>query len=162
MWLASALLALAAAVGGQFVLARLRPGGPFVVRFLAVGGVIGLVLAGQLMHRHGAGAEFWAGVLVYGFACELYLFLVTLVGSSASASLLRILRYGSATRAVIDGLSSGQAMVVSRLETLCVNGLLSRVSDGYALTRRGRCLLIPFRVLRLFFHGRRLPASGAP
>jgi hypothetical protein len=160
--LASALFALVAAVIGQFVVARLQFGGSFVARFLLVGGGVGLVMAGSLVREFGLGVEFWAGVLVYAFACELYVFLVTLVDSSISVSLLLLLRRGSSSRAEIDRLSSGGAMVASRLDKLCVNGLLKRVARGYALTPRGQRLLILFRALRFFFHQRLLPASGSP
>ena len=161
MWLFSALLALVAAVGGQFVLARLGLGRSFVARFLIVGCGIGLVLAGDLMKRYGGGVEFWAGVFVFAFACELYLFLVTLVASSVSVSLLRVLRHGSASRAEVDRGCSGRDMVAARLMNLCRSGLLRRPEAGYAVTRHGQWLLILFRALRFFFHRRLLPVTGA-
>ena len=162
MWLASALFALVAAVIGQVVVARLQFGGSFVARFLLVGGGVGLVMAGSLVRAYGWGVEFWAGVLVYAFACELYVFLVTLVDSSISVSLLLLLRRGSSSRAEIDHLSSSRAMVASRLEKLCVNGLLNCAGSSYALTPRGLRLLVLFRALRVFFHRRLLPAIGRP
>lgn len=162
MWLTSALLALAAALLGQVVVARVQPRGNFVARFLLVGGGVGLVMAGFLVRAYGWGVEFCAGVLVYAFACELHIFLVTLVDSSVSVSLLLLLRRGSSGRAEIDRRSSGRAMVASRLDKLCVNGLLDRAGSSYALTRRGRRLLVVFRALRVFFHRRRLPLIGRP
>jgi len=163
VWLVSALFALVGAVIGQVVVARLHFGGGFVARFLLVGGAVGLVMAGSLVRAYGWGVEFWAGLFVYAFACELYVFLVTLVDSSISVSLLLLLlRRGSSSRAEIDRLSSCRAMVASRLEKLCVNGLLTRAESSYALTGRGLRLLVLFRALRVFFHRRLLPAIGRP
>ena len=77
----------------------------------------------QLHHgatpRHGAEAWTPAGAVMRSF-------LVTLVDSSISVSLLLLLRRGSSSRAEIDHLSSSRAMVASRLEKLCANGLLRR------------------------------------
>ena len=162
MWLVSALFALVAAIIGQVVMTRLQFGGSFVARFLLVGGGVGLVMAGSLVRAYGWGVEFWAGVFVYAFACELYVFLVTLVDSSISVSLLLLLRRGSSSRAEIDHLSSSRAMVASRLEKLRMNGLLRRAGSSYALTGRGLRLLVLFRALRVFFHRRPLPAIGRP
>jgi hypothetical protein len=162
VWLASALFALVASVTGQIVAARLQLGGGFVARFLLVGVGVGLVLAGSLVRAYGLGVEFWAGVFVYAFACELYVFLVTLVDSSISASLLLLLRRGSCSRAEIDRLSSSRVMVASRLEKLCLNGLLKPAANSYVLTPRGQRLLVLFRALRVFFHRRLLPAAGHP
>jgi len=162
VWLVSAVFALMGAVIGQVVVARLHFGGGFVARFLLVGGAAGLVMAGSLVRAYGWGVEFWAGVFVYAFACELYVFLVTLVDSSISVSLLLLLRRGSSSRAEIERRSSSRVMVTSRLEKLCVNGLLRRAGSSYALTRRGLRLVVLFRALRVFFHRRLLPAIGRP
>jgi hypothetical protein len=162
VWLAGALSALVAAVAGQFIVARLEIGGSFLARFLLVGGGVGLAMAGSLVGGYGLGVEFWAALFVYAFACELYVFLITLIDSSISASLLLLLRSSSSSRAEIDRLSSSRAMVASRLQKLCMSGLLARAAGSYALTRRGQRLLILFRALRSFFHGRALPANGSP
>ena len=161
MWLTSALLALVAAVAGQFLAAHVRIGRGFVARFLLLGGSVGCVMVACLARTYGLSVEFWAGVLVYAFACELYIFLGTLVDSSVSVSLLLALRRGSSSRAELDRQSSDPAMVTSRLEKLCEHGLLGRAGDGYTVTRRARRLLLVFRVLRSFFHRRTLPAIGA-
>jgi hypothetical protein len=160
VWLTSALLALVAAVTGQFIAAQFQIGRGFVARFLLVGGAVGCVILAWLARTYGLSVEFWAGMLVYAFACELYIFLGTLV-DSVSVSLLLALRRGSSSRAELDRLSSGRAMVASRLEKLCEHGLLGRAGDGYTVTRRARWLLLLFRALRFFFHRRTLPAIGA-
>jgi hypothetical protein len=161
VWLASVLFALIAAVTGQFLVARFQIMRGFVARFLLVGGTVGCVIAACLTWTYGLRVEFWAGMLVYAFACELYIFLGTLVDSSVSVSLLLRLRHGSSSRAELDRVSSGRAMVASRLEKLYGNGLLGRAGDGYTVTRRARWLLRLFRALRFFFHRRVLPAVGA-
>jgi hypothetical protein len=161
VWLTSALFALMAGVTGQFLAARFQMGRGFVARFLLVGGTVGCVMVACLMTTYGLSVEFWAGMLVYAFACELYIFLGTLVDSSVSVSLLLSLRHGSSSRAELDRRSSGRAMVASRLEKLCENGLLERAGDRYTVTRRARWLLALFRALRFFFHRRTLPAIGA-
>jgi hypothetical protein len=160
VWLTSALLALVAAVTGQFLAARFQIGRGLVARFLLVGGTVGCVMVACLARTYGSSIEFWAGMLVYAFACELYIFLGTLVDSSVSVSLLLALRHGSASRAELDRRSSGRAMVASRLERLCESGLLGHSDDGYTVTRRARWLLRLFRALRFFFHRRTLPTIG--
>ena len=161
MWLTAALLALVAAVTGQFLAAGFQIGRGFVARFLLVGVTAGCAMVACLARTYGLSVEFWAGVLVYAFACELYIFLGTLVYSSISVAILLALRRGSSSRAELDRQSSGRAMVSSRLEKLCEHGLLGRVGDGYTVTRRARWLLLLFRALRCFFHRRTLPAIGA-
>jgi hypothetical protein len=160
VWLTSAVLALIAAVMGQFLAAKFQIGRGFVARFLLVGGMVGCVMVAWLTSMYGLSAEFWAGILLYAVACELYIFLGTLVDSSVSVSLLLALRRGSASLVELDRLSSGRAMVASRLEKLCQHGLLERAGVGYTVTRRARWLLLLFRALRFFFHRRTLPAIG--
>ena len=84
MWLAWTLLALIVAVTGQFLVARFHGGGSFVARFSLVGGPISLAMAASLLKTYGLSLEFWGGMFVYAFGCELYVFLGTLVGSSVS------------------------------------------------------------------------------
>jgi hypothetical protein len=132
-----------------------------VTRFMLVGGMVGCVMVACLTRTYGLSVEFWAGMLVYAFACELYIFLGTLVDGSVSVSLLLALRRGSSSRAELDRLSSGRAMVASRLEKLCASGLLGRAADSYSVTRRAHWLLLLFRALRFFFHRRTFPVIGA-
>jgi hypothetical protein len=90
-------------------------------------------------------------VVVYAFACELYVFLFTLVASSVSASLLMALAAGALTPQEIGALCDEAGMVQMRLERLVDGGLLRVAPAGYAPTRAARVMLAGFRMLRRFF-----------
>jgi hypothetical protein len=160
VWLASALVALIVAIAGQILVGLLQPARSMVMRFLIVGGGVGLLLVGHLAGSYGLGVEVWAAGLVYGFGCELWVFLITLVDSSVSVSLLLLLRRRPLGRVELIRFASGRMMVATRVEKLCARGLLQRASDGYTLTRRGRALVATFRFLRRFLHGQALPMMG--
>src|SRR3977135_4536201 len=64
--------------------ARARPVPPVVV----IGGAIGAALIGLCARSYGLTPPTLAATLTYAFACELYIFLFTLVGNSVSFGLL--------------------------------------------------------------------------
>jgi hypothetical protein len=103
-----------------------------VFRFVIVGGVLGLVWTWWLYGNFGLAPQFWAGVLVYGLCCELYVFLFTLAMSSISANLLVSLSRRAMTAAEIEQLYDSRAMVSSRIDRLVAVGLFER-SGGSAL-----------------------------
>ena len=151
MWSVWALIYFAVAITGHSVLCWLPLRGNVVVKFLMVGGTLGMALGGQEVLSHGLAIETWAALLLYAFACELYIFLFTLVSSSVSTSLLFLLRAGSFTQMEIDEHYSSTHMVDRRLESLLATGLLLASSSGYVLTDKGRALLAVFKALKRFF-----------
>src|SRR4051812_9253526 len=89
LWLFGALLLFGSAMVVHAIVCRLPIPLNIVLRFAAIGSAVGL---GWIWWLHSAyrvdEPEFWAGLLIYGFCCELYMFLFTLVISSISANLL--------------------------------------------------------------------------
>lgn len=132
-----------------------------VFRFAAVGGVLGLVWAMWLYGGYGfASPQFWAGVLVYGLFCELYVFLFTLAMSSISANLLVSLSRQPMNSVELDKLYDSREMVASRLDRLVAVGIFEEAPAGLRLTAKGERLVRTFGQLRAFF--RHLPAADAP
>jgi hypothetical protein len=125
-----------------------------VTKFLALGAPLGLILGSQEIWLRGLAVETCAALLLYTFACELYIFLFTLVDSSISAPLLLALSSASLTQAEIDRLWPGTEMVDRRIEKLVASGFLRATSSGWVVTAKGWALLAVFRILRQFF---RLP-----
>ena len=151
MWGVWVLIYFAVAIAGHAVLCRLPLRGNFVVKFLLVGGLLGVALGAHEVLSHGLAIEAWTALLLYAFACELYIFLFTLVSSSVSASLLIMLRTGSFTQMELDEHYSSTLMVDRRLDRLLATGLLGANSSGYVLTDKGRALLAVFKALKRFF-----------
>jgi hypothetical protein len=153
VWASAALLALVLAILAHAGLSRI-PGvpGSMVVKFVGPGLICGAVLAGWLvLAARAAPIESLAGVLAYAGACELYLFLFTLVSSSVSSQL--ILRLSSTPTPMTRSAAFAREddMVVDRLTKLLANDLLVEMPGGYGLTARGRRLLRTFDRLRYVF-----------
>jgi len=148
VWVAAYLMS---AVAAHCVLGRLARAGTGVGRFLMVATPLGLALFVHAASRDGLGPTTVAAVVVYAFACELYVFLFTLVASSVSASLLMALAAGALTAREIGTLCDEVGMVRMRLERLVNGGLLQVAPAGYAPTRAARVMLTGFRMLRRFF-----------
>ena len=127
-----------------------------VVKFVVVGGALGLALLGHLLAVEGVTHGTLAGLLVFGLASELYIFCFTLILTSVSAIWLRRLHRGSIDTAALAEAYSPTWMVETRLERLIENGFLVRAGDGYRLTEKGRGLIGTFGRLRAIFkHARR-------
>lgn len=159
MWFSLSLAYLLGAVAGHAVLCRLPVPGNVVVKFLLVGGALGLGLVGHGILLYGPRLETWTAALLFAFASELYIFLFTLVSSSVSVALLLKLRVGSLTKTQIDALYDSCSMVEGRIEKLLANGLLRQSAAGYALTHKGRVLLTVFGGLRRLFGHAPVPSS---
>jgi hypothetical protein len=146
-----ALGVFAAAVIAHAIMCRAPIGLNIVSRFLVVGGVAGLVWTWWLYQSFGPAPRFFAGVLVYGLCCELYVFLFTLAMSSISANLLVSLSRQAMTAAQIEQLYDSRAMVSSRIDRLVAVGLFDETPAGLALTARGARTVRTFGRLRAFF-----------
>src|SRR5215204_6271304 len=85
------------------LLVRMRLPGSSVFKFLAVGGIAGLCLLGHLLLLDAPTHGMLAALAGYAFLCELYLFLFTMVMTSVSVRLMRLLLTQDHTHAEIDG-----------------------------------------------------------
>jgi hypothetical protein len=147
-----ALVAFALTVVLHGVACRLPIGLSVVVKLVAVGGVVGLALAGLLTILFGLSIATVAGLATFALACELYIFCFTLILSSVSAIWLRRLHKGSIEREALAEAYSPAWMVDTRLERLVDNGFLNRTEAGYRLTDKGRGLMETFKKLRRLFN----------
>jgi hypothetical protein len=112
---------------------------------------------------------FWAGVisaiayeryeltialttsLLYGLACELYLFVFTLSSHSVSARLLAVLGDGPRRTIDLERVCDPNRMVQQRKIQMVQTGLLAGEASDYHLTDKGRRVLRTFDRLNRFF-----------
>ena len=133
-----------------------------VVRYLVVGSVIGAALTVVLFVLYGISPQALAGVLSYMLACELYIFLCTLVHSSISAIILRRLYAESMTAEGLDRLCNPARMTDARLVKLQANGFLIERDGRYLVTPQADRTIALFGRLRGFFrHDRRTGVVSA-
>lgn len=152
MWSLLTIGYFAFAVGLHAATARLKPAGNRVLQFLLAGGACGAALVLHLTRMKGITSPEWlAGVAVYAFVCELYVFLFTFVTSSVSVALL--VGQGDA-----GGPSLSPAeMVGQRLHTMSAAGLLDYHDGRFQLNRRSSIMVAVYRGLRRFFRHDTLP-----
>jgi hypothetical protein len=151
-----AVLAFVVAVALHAVACRLPLRLSVVLKYVLVGGLVGLGLTIWLVMTYGLTAPTLAGLVTFGLASELYVFCFTLILSSVSAIWLRRLYRGSIDTATLAEAYSPAWMVDVRIERLAENGFLERTADGYRLTEKGRNLMRTFeRLRRLFNHAPR-------
>ena len=67
---------------------RLPPARQTVSKLIVIGGVVGLGLAAWLVSEYSLSIVTWAGLLLFGLLCELYVFCFTLTMNSVSSRLL--------------------------------------------------------------------------
>jgi hypothetical protein len=123
-----------------------------VSRFLLAGGIAGASLVWATSARYGLESVETAGAaLVYGFLCELYIFLFTMTISSISSNVLVRLSYQDMHIEEIARRYDSRQMVRQRLERLAAAGLLSRAGSRLTLTPKGARFVATFQSLRRFF-----------
>jgi hypothetical protein len=115
-----------------------------VPAFVVIGGVIGAALIGVCGRSYGLTPPTLAATLTYAFACELYIFLFTLVGNSVSFALLTRLASRPLKNDEIAGLYRAEAMIARRFEQLDGNDFITTGPAGVELTTRGK------RIVRIF------------
>ena len=151
-WIASALIAFAAAVVFHAALVRVARSTNKVVAFLTAGGMVGLVfVAYELTVSADTLLEIGAAVAIYALACELYIFVFTLVGSSVSVAVLLALEQQPLSEDAIGQRYSGHAMVEARVAGLVTAGCLDVRDSQCVVTPRGRALAATFERLRRVF-----------
>jgi hypothetical protein len=160
MALVWALVYFGGTVAAHGLAARLPRGNP-VVKFLLAGGAGGLALGCHLLLVDGPFLAFFSSLLAYAFACELYLFLFTMVGSSVCARLLLLLRERDRSTAEIKELYEPRGMVERRMDRLVTAGLLRREGSRCRVTSRGQRLAGLFMAVKQFFRHPQDPPLGA-
>ena len=151
MWAALALGAFLVAVICHLIVARLPLPFSIVIRYLLVGGLVGVGLVVLLLTLYGVSGEAFAGTMIFAFLSELYIFFFTLVISSVSVSLMLYLRETPMDEAEISRIFSSQRMVAFRLEQMVRNGFATERDGQYALTASGRQMVYWFVTLRRVF-----------
>jgi hypothetical protein len=124
-----------------------------VATFLLAAVPCGLLLSAYLLGNYGVSIAVVAAIIVYAFACELYLFLITLVGNSVSSSLLFLLQGSELSASQIAAAYDDGRMVRRRLQQLVARGLLHHSAAGYLVTPRGARVVAVSNCVRRFFHG---------
>jgi hypothetical protein len=154
MWFVGALLGVTMAVIGHAALCRAPVPLNGVTRFLLIGGLIGACLLSWLLYRYGVTTpQTWAAAAVYGFCCELYIFLFTFAMSSVTANLLARLSSHDMTDGDIEQFYDSRYMVTTRLDRLVAVALVDEGPGGLSLSPEGTRLVRMFHRLRgLFRH----------
>ncbi len=153
MWLLIILCAFLSTVLFHSLLCRLNGQFGAVFNFVIVGSVVGILLIVWQIYQY----CFWSlhtigAALIYGFLCELYLFLCAMVLTSISANIIVRLSDAGMNRKQIDHLYNSKQMVLNRLDRLIDVGLLNQDEDNLLLTVKGERLSKIFRLLRAFFY----------
>ena len=152
MWWSLTVGAFFFTLGAHAAVCRLPIRADRVIRFLAVGGITGLVLAWLVIAHYGAIApQTIAALLAYALACEIYIFLFTMTISSISANLLIKLSERELTIPDISSMYDSGKMVAQRLHRLVGTGFLRDSEAGVTITEKGQRLTAAFDLLRSFF-----------
>ena len=118
-----------------------------VAAFVAIGGTVGTLLIAYCAISYGLTSAALATTLAYAFACELYVFLFTLVGNSVSFGLLTRLAKHPLKPADIAGFYRTEAMIARRFEQLEQGNFITAGPAGFRLTKRGKGLVQIFSLL---------------
>jgi hypothetical protein len=138
MWLILSAAAFVTSVLVHAMTVRLVRRAQPVSAFAIIGGAIGAVLIGLCALSYGLTPPTLAATLTYAFACELYIFLFTLVGNSVSFGLLTKLASHPLKPDEIAGFYRAEAMIARRFEQLESSDLITTGPAGFELTTRGK------------------------
>jgi hypothetical protein len=122
-----------------------------VAAFVTIGGAAGAGLIGYCATSYGLTPATVAATLTYAFACELYIFLFTLVANSVSFGLLTRLAGQPLKAAEIARFYRADAMIGRRFEQLERGNLIAAGPAGHRLTRRGEGVVRMFSRLHALF-----------
>jgi hypothetical protein len=151
MWLMLSVAAFVTSILVHAVAVRLVPRAGAVPAFVAVGGAIGVALIGYCALSYGSAPPTLAATLVYAFACELYIFLFTLVGNSVSFGLLTKLASHPLRPDEIAAFYRAEAMITRRFEQLEGSDFITARANGVKLTARGKRVVWIFSLLHAVF-----------
>jgi hypothetical protein len=135
-----------------------------LARFIIVASAGMLLLIALATSLRATVEETLGALLIYAFACELYVFLFTLTLGSVSAQLLVLLAQSPRSPGALDAAYSGRDMTQLRIERMACNGLIVARDGLIELTGTGRRLVGAFASLRRFFghHEARRPTVPWP
>jgi DNA-binding HxlR family transcriptional regulator len=122
-----------------------------VAAFVMSGAAMGAVLVGYCVLKYGLSAATLAAILTYAFACEIYIFLFTLVGTSVSCALLVKLASRPLRTDEIASFYRTEAMIERRLKQLERSNLIAADEAGFRLTARGKTIVRIFSFFRALF-----------
>jgi hypothetical protein len=152
LWLGVSIGGFGAAVAAHAIFTRLNAGCNRVLTFTLVAAVTGILVIALLVLREPlVPLEVVAGIFVYAFACELYIFLFTMTVSSISSNVLVQLACNSATVDDVMLRYDSEHMVRMRLQRMQASGFLFVRNGQIALTKRGARLNKAFEILRRLF-----------
>jgi hypothetical protein len=142
---------------GSFIVAVLahahwaRSGGSMTItaRFISIAAPVGAGLSILVVVMFGATDAAVGAILLYAVACELYIFLFTLVANGVAVSLLLRLSKRAMSSEDIDRAYNTRAMVERRVSQMIDAGLLLEKDELLVATFRGR------RLAHLYQFGRR-------
>jgi hypothetical protein len=137
-------------------LTRLVRYGSSIAKFFVAGSLLGLVLTVHLYLTAPSLIRTAAGIATYALACELYLFLFTLVASSVSVQLLIALHSSPLTCEQAIALGDGKRLVAERLHRLSTSGLLFDDYGTWRLSAQAQRLVRLHATFMRFF----LPTSA--
>jgi len=146
----------AAAVIGHALWRRSFPGRTAAFAFIVWSAIGAGVVASIEAARYDLTSAL-AALLVYGFACELYLFVFTLSSHSVSSRLLAVLGNGPRRTVDLERLCDPEQMVQARKTQMLQTGLLAEAPTEYRVTDKGQRVLAAFERLHQFF----FPADSA-
>lgn len=122
--------------------------------FLLISCILGLGYIIVQYATYGGSFNLVANCLLYGFSCELYIFIFTMCISSVSANILLRLLAHNLKLDDIKGFYDSKHMVNNRLERLCKIGFIEGTPQELCLSNKGHLLVNVFTRLRLFFRHR--------
>jgi hypothetical protein len=151
MWLIWSVGAFVTSVLVHAIVMRFVERAGTVAIFVAIGGMAGGALIGYCLQSYGFTPATLAAILTYAFACELYIFLFTLVGNSVSFGLLTKLESHPLDAAAIARFYRAEAMIGRRFEQLERSDFISTGPAGLTLTVRGKRAVRMFSFLHVMF-----------
>jgi hypothetical protein len=147
MWLIPSVAAFVIGVFVHSAIMRIAAHARPVPAFMAIGGAIWIMLIVYCVRRYGLTAPAIAAVLIYSFACELYIFLFTLVGNSVSFGLLARLADAPLKPDAIARFYRTEGMIARRFSQLESNDFIVGGPAGFTLTTRGKRVVHMFSLL---------------
>jgi hypothetical protein len=151
MAIESSIFALAVAILLHGSLVRLFKGINTVICFILEGVFVGLLLFLYLIYYEGISYILFASLLIYMLACEIYIFIFTLVMSSISANIILGIGDKKMNLYKYEGESIYIEMVQERVSRLESNGFIEKSKSGYLVTPKGYFLNQKFIRLKYFF-----------
>ena len=147
----AALVAFVVSVILHLCVTRLWPRQNRVFSFLGSGFVVGGLLL-LILLKIRSRLDTLEAALIYAFACELYIFLFTFVGSSISAAILIWLKEeGRLPESRTKAAQDDRDFVGGRINKMVDSGIFQKKDDQVSLTAKGRFLLAGYKGLRIFF-----------